>query len=642
MLVDAAPRAADGAVRCPGLDGNRLRKSVLDYMTRDRDLHGDASKASAASGFWGADGAFPLIRRLVLENFSRYAARYALAMVFMVLVAASTALSAWIMRDVVESLFISRDFEKIVYVAGFVVAIFLVKGMATYGQTVTLSRVGNAIVAAIQMRLYDRILNQGGDFHIRYPSNDLVTRIGSNAQSARTVIDLLVVSLGRDILTLIGLVLVMLAQDWLLTLIALFIAPPIVFLVASLVQRVRKVAKQLFVSSTLIVSAMQDTVAGIKIVKSFAMEDAMKRRMAAAVEDVRVRNDKIAALSARTSPVMETFGGICIALMILYAGWQVSTSSRTPADFMAFLTALLLAYEPAKRIARLHIGLEAGLVGVRLMYEILDEPLTIKDADGAKPLAVTKGEIVFRDVDFSYPGGEDAGLRVLRAVTMVAEGGKTTALVGPSGSGKTTIINLIQRFYDIDGGAIAIDGQDIRSVALRSLRHAIAFVSQDTFLFAGSVGANILAGKPDASFEEVREAARAANADGFIMALEKGYGTELGENGAGLSGGQRQRIAIARAILKDAPVVLLDEATSALDAESEHLIHEAFDRLKVGRTTLVIAHRLSTVRDADCIHVIENGRCVESGDHAGLMAKGRLYRNLHDLQFKGRDRQAMG
>ncbi|MEP6355963.1 MAG: ABC transporter ATP-binding protein [Hyphomicrobiales bacterium] len=593
------------------------------------------TEAAAAAYFFQDVSSLQLVRRLIMENFNTYAKRYAAALFFMVIVAGMTALSAWIMRDIIESLFIDKDFNKIKIVALVVVSIFLIKGVSSYFQIILLSRVGNDIVASIQMQLYEKIVRQGGDFYIRYPSNDLVTRISSNAQSARKVIDVLVVSFGRDLLTLIGLVIVMIIQDWVLALTALLVAPPIILLVSSFVRRVRKVAKQQFISSTLIISAMQDTLRGITIVKSFGMEDTLTKRMFEAVDDVRRRNNKIAELSARTSPVMESFGGICIGVLILYAGWQVSTDSNAPGEFMAFLTAMLLAYDPARRLARMHIGLEAGLVGVRLMYEILDGELLVTDKPNAPALTVSKGKVVLRDVDFTYRADPDKDLRVFNALNLVAEGGKTTALVGPSGGGKTTIINLIQRFYDVENGVIEIDGNDIRSVKLESLRENIAFVSQDTFLFSGSVYENILAGRAGASAADVEAAARDANAHSFIEQLEHGYETPLGENGASLSGGQRQRIAIARAILKNAPIVLLDEATSALDTQSEKLVQEAFERLKKGRTTLVIAHRLSTIRNADCIHVIQDGRCVESGSHETLMRDGVTYKALHELQFQG-------
>lgn len=586
-----------------------------------------------APGFFHEDGSWPLIKRLVAENFREYALRYGLALVFMILVAGSTAFSAWIMKDVVENLFVKPDFEKIVSVAMLVVLIFTVKGFATYAQIVTLARVGNAIVAKLQMRLYEKILAQGGGFYSKYPSHDLVTRIGKNAQGARLVIELIMTSLGRDLLTLVGLVIVMVLQDPVLTLLSLVVVPPIVIIVTSLVRRVRKVAQQLFNSSVEVVGVMQDTVTGIKIVKSFALEPEMRRRMGSVIDRIANRNNKIAGLTARTSPVMETLGGVCIGLMILYAGWRTTTTGQTPSSFMAFLTALLFAYEPAKRIARLHINMEAGLVGARLMYEILDRPLEITDRDDAKPLVIKHGKVTFSHVDFSYRHEEGDDLRVLTSIDLTAQGGKTTALVGPSGGGKTTVISLIQRFYDADKGLIDIDGQDIRDVTLASLRQNIAFVSQDTFLFSGTVRQNILSARPDASSQELEGAARDANAHDFIMKLEHGYDTDLGVNGNNLSGGQRQRLAIARALLKDAPIVLLDEATSALDAESEKLVQQAFDRLMKDRTTIVIAHRFSTIRDVDCIHVLQDGKIVESGRHSELIATGTTYKNLHNLQF---------
>lgn len=593
----------------------------------------DTIEKSKVEKFFEKDGSFSLIKRLFFENFGKYAKRYAVAIFFMALVAATTALSAWLIRDVIESIFVERDFRKIVIVGVTFGSIFIVKGFSTYIQSVILARIGSDIVAEIQMKIYKRVIQQGGDFYIRYPSNDLLMRIGGNAGAARSVIDMVVMSLGRDLLTLIGLVIVMLVQDWFLTLMALFFVPPVIFVIVSFIKRVRKFSLQKFESNTLVLSAMQDTLRGIKIVKSFGLENSMTERMSKAVDDVRTRNVKIAEVSARTSPLMESLGGICIAGMVIYAGWRVVDTNTSPGEFISFMTAMLLAYEPAKRLARLHLHLESALVGVRLMYEILDLPLMIKDKRGAKKLKVTKGNIKFRDVNFSYIENVETDLQVLHALTIDVAGGKTTALVGASGGGKTTITNLIQRFYDIKGGTLEIDGLDIRNVSLESLRNNITYVSQDTFLFTGNVKDNILAGRPGASFEEVKQAARDANAHEFIEELPEGYETQLGEDGSSLSGGQRQRLAIARAILKNAPIVLLDEATSSLDAESEKLVQEAFERLKKGRTTLVIAHRLSTIRNADCIHVIDDGQCIESGNHDVLMKTGVAYKHLYDLQF---------
>ena len=593
------------------------------------------ARKNNAPGFFDENGSWELIKRLILENFNDSWPRYAMAIFFMVLVAGATALSAWIMSDVVESLFIERDLDRIKLVAGSIVVIFTVKGVATYLQIITLAKVGNGIVAKLQMRIYDAYMKQSGNFYLRYPSHDMVTRLSNNAQGARRVIELIITSFGRDLLTLVGLIVVMILKDPLLAFLALVIAPPIIFTVASLVRRVRKVAHQRFLSSKEVINVFQDTSKGIQIIKAFEMEGQMRERMGSAVEHVANRNNKVADLIARTSPVMETLGGICVALMIFYAGWKATSEGQTPADFMAFLTALLLAYEPAKRLARLQLNLEDGLVGARLMYEILDAPVDVLERENAKPLQVTDGAVTLKNISFKYPSAvEDAGA-VIDGVSFTAEGGSTTALVGPSGGGKTTLMHLIQRFYDVDAGTIEIDGQNIADATIGSLRSPLALVSQDIFLFNGTVKQNILAGRPSATDEDIEAAARDAHAHDFIIGLENGYDTMLGENGAGLSGGQRQRLAIARAILKDARVVLLDEATSALDAESEKLVQDAFDRLKKGRTTIVIAHRLATIRNADCIHVLKDGKVLESGRHDQLIKMDGLYQHLHQLQFSG-------
>ncbi|MFD1694477.1 ABC transporter ATP-binding protein [Roseibium aestuarii] len=577
----------------------------------------------------------PLIRRLLLENARSYLRQYAVAFVFMGAVAASTAASAWIMKDVINEVFINQDKGMIVAIALFVMAIFTVKGASTYGQQVVLSRVGNAIVADCQRRLFARLLEQDMAYYSRTPLGELTTRIQHNTSAARAVIDLVVVSLGRDVLTIIGLVAVMIAQDPLLSLFALVIMPPAVIGVSLLVRRVRKHAKSQFVSTTRILSVLQETALGIRIVKAFGVEDRLQAAMNAAVGDVERQANKIASLTARTSPLMETLGGFAVALVILYGGYSVVEMGQEPGAFFSFITSLLLAYDPAKRLARLQVNLTNSLVGVRLMYDLIDEEPELKDAADARPLGVTAGEVRFEDVSFSYGEGS-----ALNGLTFVAEAGRTTALVGASGAGKSTVFALIERFYDPASGRIAIDGQALSGVSLASLRRSIAYVSQDTFLFDLSVRDNIRLGRPEASDEEVMQAARDANAHDFITAMPKGYDSSVGEGGDQLSGGQRQRIAIARAMLRNAPILLLDEATSALDAESEAKVQAALERLMQGRTTLVIAHRLSTVMHADKIVVMDRGRCVEEGTHVALNARDGIYRRLCDLQFRAGQREA--
>jgi ATP-binding cassette subfamily B protein len=332
---------------------------------------------------------------------------------------------------------------------------------------------------------------------------------------------------------------------------------------------------------------------------------------------------------------MEVVGGFAIALIIFYAGYETIYVGVPPGALMSFIAALGLAYEPAKRLATMQVQIETNLVGVKLMYELLDTKPSLDINENGPALAVKGGEVAFDRVDFAYPGGAP----LFRGLDFLAPAGKTTALVGPSGSGKSTMITLIERFYDPQGGAVKIDGQDIARVKMSSLRDSIALVSQDTYLFRDSIRENIRFGRPNATDAEIEQAARAAMAHDFILATSSGYETMLGPGGTELSGGQRQRIAIARAMLRNAPIILLDEATSALDTESEHQVQVAFDHLMEGRTTIVIAHRLSTVLHADKICVLVDGKLVEQGRHDELLALGKNYARLYRLQFESRSRR---
>uniref|UniRef100_UPI003BA9BA63 ABC transporter ATP-binding protein n=1 Tax=Stappia sp. TaxID=1870903 RepID=UPI003BA9BA63 len=582
--------------------------------------------------FADADGAPALIRRLVRENARAFAPLYALAFVCMGLVAATTGASAWVLKDVINEIFVARDGAMVIAIAVFVLVVFLVKGAASYGQLVILGRIGNAIVALIQRRLFNAITSQDVAFFESSGIGDLGTRLSHNANAARAALDLVVTALGRDLLSVIALVGVMVVQDPLMSVIALVIAPPAIIVVSKLVRRVRRVAKSQFVSLSRILSISQETISGIRIVKAFAVEQRLRDEMGQAVADVETQANKITRLSARTSPVMETLGGMAIALVILYGGYSVIELGSDPGSFVSFIAALLLAYDPARRLARLNVNLSAHLVGVRLMYEVLDRETGERDTAPDAPLRLDEGRVTFDDVVFRY--GEAPALDHL---VFEARPGEVTALVGPSGAGKSTVFAMLERFHDPLAGRVLIDGTDIREAGLQSLRAQIALVSQDTFLFDLSVRDNIAIGRPGASEDDIRQAAREANAEEFILGLDGGYDARVGEGGGRLSGGQRQRVAIARAILRDAPILLLDEATSALDSESEAKIQEALSRLMKGRTTLVIAHRLATVREADQIVVMDKGRVVERGTHAALVAEGGLYKRLCDLQFNDKN-----
>ncbi|MBO6511913.1 MAG: ABC transporter ATP-binding protein [Roseibium sp.] len=575
------------------------------------------------------EGTVQTVKRLLSENIRDYLPRYLLAFLFMGLVAASTAASAWIMKDVINEVFINRDAVMVYTIAATVMLIFTIKGVATYGQMVVLSRVGNAIVADLQQKLFRRLTEQDLAYFDRMSLPELAIRVNTGAASARAVIELIVLSLGRDVLTLIGLIAVMIIQDPVMSLLALVIMPPIVIAVSVLVRRVKTYAKRQVVSNAKIGATLQETVLGVRIVKAFGLEPVMHKRMAGSVAEVQHQSNKIASLMARTSPLMETLGGFAIALVIFYGGYSVVEMGKDPGAFFAFITALLLAYDPARRLARLNVDLSKKVVGARLMYELIDEQPELEQIDNAPELKVEGGQVNLDDVHFSY--GEGAALNGL---TFVAESGRTTALVGASGAGKSTVFALIERFYDPQSGDISIDGQPIKSVSSESLRKHIAYVGQDSYLFNISLRDNIAVGMPSATQAEIEAAAKAANAHDFISDLPDGYDSLAGEGGGRLSGGQKQRIAIARAMLRDAPILLLDEATSALDAESEAKIQTALEKLMVGRTTLVIAHRLSTVRHAHKIHVMDQGRVIESGTHDELFEHDGIYRRLCELQFQ--------
>jgi ATP-binding cassette, subfamily B, bacterial MsbA len=359
----------------------------------------------------------------------------------------------------------------------------------------------------------------------------------------------------------------------------------------------------------------------------------MRRRFDANIADLEKESNKWARVAYRSSPLMEALGGFAIAGALIYGGYRVIETGATPGQFFSFLAAFMLAYEPAKRLARLNIDLNSGLVGVRILFDVVDHPPTEQPDENKPPLKLSDARVEFTDVQFSYRPGE----KVIRNLSFVAEPGKVTALVGPSGGGKSTILNLILRFYEADGGSIVIDGQNIAEVSRRSLRNQLAYVGQDVFLFRGTVRENIKLGRSDATEAEIVAAAKAAFAHDFIMAFPRGYDTQVGEHGMQVSGGERQRIAVARALLRDAAVILLDEATASLDSESERQVQGAIEHLCQGRTTIVIAHRLHTVVDADRIFVIEDGTVAEAGRHDELLRKGGRYASFYRLQLRDQE-----
>lgn len=570
-----------------------------------------------------------IILRVLKENGRDYVGTYALAILCLLIVAGTTAFSAWIMKDVIDKIFYAQRKEMIALISGVILAAFILRGTATYLQAVLLAKIGNNLVARYQSRIFDHLMRLGLDFFNDMRSGHLAAQINQNVLGVRDLLSVTLTSIARDLVSLIALVGVMVVQDPVLSAIALLIGPPLILGVAYVSRRIRAVTRQAIALNSHLLGAMQETTQGISIVKAFTMEDQLKAKMKGLIDGAEDRANKIARVSERTTPLAETLAGFAVAGVIAYGGWRAIVGHQPPGAIFSFITALMLAYDPARRLARLQVGLERMLVNARMIYEILDVEPRQRDADDAFPIAVSEGEVRFDEVVFGYQPASP----VVHGISFAAAAGKTTAIVGASGAGKSTLIALIQRFYDADSGRILIDGQDIAHVTKASLRKSIAYVSQQPYLFEGTIADNIRYGRPDATDAEIREAARLANAHDFIETQPQGYDTPVGENGVTLSGGQRQRVSIARAIVRNAPILLLDEATSALDNESEKRVQQALDTIMQGRTTIVIAHRLSTIVSADHIVVLEAGRVVEEGTHASLMTTpGSVYGRFYALQ----------
>jgi subfamily B ATP-binding cassette protein MsbA len=570
------------------------------------------------------------LRRLLVDEALGHWPRYAVAFALMTVVAGGTALSAYILGTMINAAYVDRNYREIVAVGVFSMLIFVVKAAAIYSSSVTLSGIGNRIVADNQRRMFDKLLQANIGFFADRHSSEFIARLTTGAAAVSQVINLLITAVGRDLMSLIGLTIVMVIQDPLMSIAAVVVTPPALMLMRKMVRRVRGIARSQFTGGTRIIETMQEALQGLRMVKAFGLEDEMRRRLATSVASVEDESNKMARVASRSAPMMEILGGFTVSLAIIYGGYRVIDTGATPGQFFSFLTAFLLAYEPAKRLARLNLDLNNSLVGVRILYEVIDSPLGEPNDDDRPPLKLSAARLEFDDVHFAYR----ADAPVLRGISFVAEPGKLTALVGASGGGKSTVLNLILRFYDVNSGRILIDGQNIAGVSRRSLRGQIAYVGQIVDMFRGTIRENIALGKPGVSEAEIVAAAKAAYAHEFILGLPLGYETPVGEHGLQLSGGQRQRIAIARALIKDSPIILLDEATAALDSESERAVQAAVGELCKGRTTLVIAHRLPTIMHADCILVIENGLMVESGRHEDLLRRGGRYATFYRLQLK--------
>ncbi|MGH2340895.1 ABC transporter ATP-binding protein [Segnochrobactraceae bacterium EtOH-i3] len=571
----------------------------------------------------------PLVMRLWREHVRPYWPRLVLIMVFIALVAGSTALYPVIINWAYDAL-AERNPWILSTLPILVIGTTSLKGLALYLQVRFTNDTISRIETDLQRRLYDHLLGADVSQISRDSPAALTQRFTTDIGYVRDALTRVITTLVRDMLTVFGLFCAMVYLDWQLSLIAFLVAPAAAIPVQRIGKRVRRVATTTQEQIGLMATLISESFGAARMVKAYKLEPYLHDRANTVFEEVRDLKVKAAEQKGRLEPILEALGGLAVTGVLLVIGWRIISGNSSVGEFTGFVSAILIAAQPMRSLGSLNVALQEASSALVRVYTRLDENPHVVDAPDAKPLAIRAGAVSFRDVTFRYPDGTEG----LSGTTIEAEGGKVTAIVGRSGAGKSTLLGLLPRLYDVTEGAVLVDEQETRSVTLSTLRGAIAVVSQDVVMFNDTVAANIALGKPGASREEIEAAARSAHAHAFITRLPKGYDTVLGDRGTRLSGGERQRVALARAFLKDAPILLLDEATSALDAESESIIQKALADLQVGRTTLVIAHRLATIRAADKIVVMDRGKVVESGTHDTLLAADGVYAMLYRLQFR--------
>ena len=569
------------------------------------------------------------IFKRILKLAKPHTAKFSLAMICMLVVGATTSSLAFLVKPTLDEIFLKKNGTMLMWIPLAVVGVYVAKGTCSYFQTVLMNFIGQRIVADLRETLYRKIQTQSLAFFTKNPTGTLMSRITNDVSFIQGAVSEAVTALLKDTFTLVCLVFVIFYRDWQLAIIAMLVFPLAVYPIAKFGQKMRQVATRTQVTLGSLTTLLQETISGTRIVKAFSMEEYENKRFAGENERLFRLYLKAVSITAVSSPFMEFLGGLGISTIIFYGGYQVIHGHSTPGTFFSFLTALIMLYEPVKRLTNVNNTIQQGISGAERVFGIIDMIPEIRNNAGSIPLPRIVREIEIRDISFRY---EETP--VLKRISMKIRAGEVIAFVGMSGGGKTTLVNLIPRFYDVTEGSILIDGHDIRDVTIESLRGQIAIVTQQTILFNDTVRNNIAYGDIARTEEEIIAAAKAANAHDFIMRLPMGYDTLIGEQGTKLSGGERQRISIARAILKDAPILILDEATSSLDSEAEIEVQDALENLMKGRTTLVIAHRLSTIRNADRIIVLVNGEIREEGTHEYLLACQGEYCRLHNMQFK--------
>jgi subfamily B ATP-binding cassette protein MsbA len=571
-----------------------------------------------------------IIKRLYKEYINRYIKKIFIALFFSIIIAGSTAAIAWLLDPAIKKIFVEKNKEFMLLIPIAIILAFSIKGISLYLVRTMMIKVGASIEKEVQQDLLETIIKADTQVIEKKHSGKFIANLTFDAALIVQLVSTAVLSLIKDSLTLIALLSLMFYQNWRLSLLAIIMIPLATVTAKSLGKRMSKITTELQIKIGMITSYFLEVLKNSKIIKTYQKEPFELARASKFLEETKEKGQKMGIVLVRTTPIMEVLTGFMIAGLIYYSAKMVHSGILEINNFFSFLAAMMLSYQPVRALATLNIGIKQSLSGARRVYEIIDLKRKIDENINAKDLVIDKAKIEYKDVSFAY----DSEKEVLKSINLKMEGGDIIALIGHSGAGKTTIMNLIPRFYNASSGEILIDNQSIYKVSLFSLRKNISLVSQDITLFDDTVLSNIAYANSEASKEKILEASKFSATHDFVEQLPKKYDTLIGENGVRLSGGEKQRISIARAILKDAPIILLDEATSSLDADTEHKIQEAIMYLTKNKTTIIIAHRLSTVLRANKIFIIENGEIAAEGNHDYLLKNSKIYKNFYNKQLR--------
>ncbi len=570
-----------------------------------------------------------MITPRLIQLIKPYWGRLLAAMFCMLVVAGTTSLMAFLVKPVLDDIFFQKKISTLSLLPPFIILLYIVKGFFAYGQSYLMSFVGEKIVANLREGLYAHLQKLSLSYFDRTATGLLMSRIINDVNLIQGAVSNSVTGFLKDAFTIVGLIGVIFYRDWQLAILAMLVLPIAVLPIVKFGRKLRKISTQSQKTMADLSIHLHETLSGNRIVKAFGTENYEIDRFRKKVGKFFQLTMKDVSIKSMSSPIMEFLGGIGIAAIIWYGGYNVIKGYSTPGTFFSFLTALLMLYEPIKHLSGVNNTIQQGMAAAVRVFDIMDLKEEIRDQKGAQEISGIKQGIVLKNVSFRY--GDDW---VLRDINLEVRAGEIVAIVGTSGGGKTTLVNLIPRFYEVSDGEILIDGRPIKGITLASLRRQIGMVSQQTILFNDTVRNNIAYGSPDKTEEDIIRAAQAAYAYDFIQRLPEKMNTLIGEQGVRLSGGERQRISIARALLKDAPILILDEATSSLDSDSEAEVQKALENLMQGRTTFIIAHRFSTIRNVDRILVLSQGRIVEEGNHDRLMELNGEYKRLYEIQFR--------